>query len=378
VYITALTYLSECYDYKKSFRDMTDKDVADFIDGLHREEDVDPDQSSVTTQNTFAGPISKFYRWLYRPDLSPAQRRKIPKHQVPGIRLLVFPTKTGPKSPTKEKDKWTDQDFAICLKYLDYDVRLACFIAMERDTACRPHELLRLTLKDVEDEIYLDPDTQQEYAEIWIPSNTKKNKGRKVFPMVYSIKNFYVWKQQHPKSDDPEAPIFMSREWSAKYREDGPVAVSEDSIRQDMKRLYQYLKIKSKSVKTPKEDKAKLEKLLARQWFPRVLRLSSLQLWRKTGIDEYHFRQCAGWGKNSKMIEVYTDEEDNIEASDHALMIRYGINAKDKKQQQQQQEVEQELKGRTCHNCGASNMSHASTCIRCEKPLDPLKIGVLH
>ncbi len=73
------------------------------------------------------------------------------------------------------------------------------------------------------------------------------------------------------------------------------------------------------------------------------------------------------------MIDVYTDEEDNSEACDDVLMLRYGIDVRDKKQQQ---EIEQELKGKICSNCGVSNVAHAQTCIVCQRSLDPVAFGV--
>jgi integrase len=374
VYITALVYLSKYHKYKKSFKQMSDKDIAAFVDGLHQDEKEDPDQSSVATQNTFAGPISKFYRYLYKPELSPAQRRKIRKSEVPGIRLLTFATKTGPRSSVKAKDKWTDQDFAICLKYLGYDPRLACYIAMARDTACRPHELLALKLRDVDQEIKVNPETGQEYARVWIPPYTKKKKLRKPFPMVYSIKNYRLWRQQHPESRNPDAPIFMSREWSAKYKQDASPAISVDSLRQDMKRLQQYFKGLKRRSDIPQADKVKIDKLLGRKWNPYVLRQSAIQIYARAGVDEYHLALQSGWEKGSKMIGTYTAEEDNSEACDDTLMILYKIDVREDKKQQQ--EIEQELKGRTCSNCGASNLQQTQTCISCQKPLDPIKLGL--
>ena len=44
--------LSKYFGYKKSFNEMTAKDIADYLGSMHRDETVDPDQKWVNTHNT--------------------------------------------------------------------------------------------------------------------------------------------------------------------------------------------------------------------------------------------------------------------------------------------------------------------------------------
>ena len=54
VYISSLASLSKYFDYKKSFNEMTAKDIADYLGSMHRDETVNPNQKWVNTHNTKA------------------------------------------------------------------------------------------------------------------------------------------------------------------------------------------------------------------------------------------------------------------------------------------------------------------------------------
>jgi hypothetical protein len=69
---------------------------------------------------------------------------------------------------------------------------------MSRDSACRPHELLKLRIKDVV--FKLTPDTKQ-YAEISVNGKT----GQRNIPLINSIPFVKDWINQHPHSSNPNS-----------------------------------------------------------------------------------------------------------------------------------------------------------------------------
>lgn len=60
----------------------------------------------------------------------------IPKHKLKEISIY------------KPTDLWTEEDAALFYKYCPSS-RDRCWHAVSRDTGCRPHELLKLKIKDV-------------------------------------------------------------------------------------------------------------------------------------------------------------------------------------------------------------------------------------
>lgn len=84
----------------------------------------------------------RFFKWLYSPDL-PARNR--PK---PEVMANIPKIKRKEISIYKPTDLWTEEDDALFFKYCPSS-RDRCWHAVSRDTGCRPHELLKLKIKDV-------------------------------------------------------------------------------------------------------------------------------------------------------------------------------------------------------------------------------------
>jgi integrase len=112
---------------------------------------------------TFRVHLIRFFKWLYFPDLEPDKRPKPPV--VEDIQQL----KRKEKSIYKPTDMWTTEDDLLFLKYC-LTKRMKCFHVMAKDTRCRPHELLKLRIKDVNFKI--TPDKYQ-YAELMVNGKTR-------------------------------------------------------------------------------------------------------------------------------------------------------------------------------------------------------------
>jgi integrase len=383
-YVISLYYLSKYCCLKRPFKALSDKDIAQYLDSLKPSEEKvkeklkkNPDYNLygwINNRNTVAANISKFYRFVYFPDKSPRERRRLSKEdlaKIPQLKRFHYISTTDiPKSPIKSRHKWDNEDFATCLKYIENsNPRLACYVACARDMSARADEILRLRLSDIDKLVEL-ADTGDEYTRLQVGRYSKKKKPRKVM-LVYGLKHYRVWRQRHPQAENPNSFVFISTERSAKYKN---IPVSVDSIRAELKKLKeQYFPTLLKRADIPQEDKKKIEKLLGRKFTPHVLRHSSLQLYRNAGASGEDLRKHAGWAPNSKMIQVYIDEEGD-ESCDNILQLAYNIDTKAK---QKSKESEKELQGRQCPHCNVWNLNSAQTCISCNKMIDPIKLGLI-
>ena len=96
----------------------------------------------IGTYNIYRIQLTRFFKWLYYPDNAPDQRPK-PK-PVENIAEL----RRKEKSIYKPSDLWTPEEDLLFLRYCP-SKRLKCYHAVARDLACRPHEILKLKIKDI-------------------------------------------------------------------------------------------------------------------------------------------------------------------------------------------------------------------------------------
>ena len=138
--------------------------------------------------------LMRFFKWLYYPHIEYNKRPK------PSIIENIHQLKRKEKSIYKPTDLWTPEDDSLFLKYCP-NARDRCYHAMSRDSAARPHELLKLRIKDVV--FKLTPDKKQ-YAEILINGKT----GTRHIPLINSIPHIKDWISQHPQSGNHNS-IFL-------------------------------------------------------------------------------------------------------------------------------------------------------------------------
>ena len=82
------------------------------------------------------------------------------------------------KSIYKPSDLWTQQDDLLFLKYCPTK-REKCYHAISRDTSCRPHEIVKLKIKD----IVFKTTGKSQYAEALVNGKT----GTRPIPLIDSI-----------------------------------------------------------------------------------------------------------------------------------------------------------------------------------------------
>ena len=189
--IILLCTFSIFFKNAKLFKEITREDILSFLDSFRKIESVDPLHKWIGTYNLYRIQLMRFFKWLYYPDIEYKQRPK------PSIIENIPQLKRKEKSIYKPTDLWTHEDDSLFLKYCP-NPRDRCYHAMSRDSAARPHELLKLRIKDVV--FKLTPDKKQ-YAEILVNGKT----GTRHIPLIDSIPYIKDWISQHPQSGNPNS-----------------------------------------------------------------------------------------------------------------------------------------------------------------------------
>ena len=143
--IEVLTKLSKFFDNdgkNKSFRDMTRNDIIDFLESYRKPEESDPLHKWIGTYNIYRMHLLRFFKWLYSPYIEPSKRPK------PSVVDNIPKLKRKEVSIYKPSDLWTPEDDLLFLKFCP-SKREKCYHAISRDLSARPHEILKLKIRDV-------------------------------------------------------------------------------------------------------------------------------------------------------------------------------------------------------------------------------------
>jgi integrase len=189
--IILLSKFSIFFKNVEPFKDFTRQDILSFLDSFRKVETVDPLHKWIGTYNIYRIELMRFFKWLYNPDIEQNERPK------PSVIENIPQLKRKEKSIYKPTDLWTQEDDSLFLKYCP-NPRDRCYHAMSRDSAARPHELLKLRIKDVV--FKLTPDKKQ-YAEILVNGKT----GTGHIPLIDSIPYIKEWISQHPHGLNPNS-----------------------------------------------------------------------------------------------------------------------------------------------------------------------------
>jgi integrase len=130
------------YNDNKPYRDLTRDNIITFLETFRKTETQDPLHKWIGTYNIFRIHLLRFFKWLYYPDIEPDKRSK------PVVIENIPKLKRKEKSIYKPSDLWTQQDDLLFLKYCPTK-REKCYHAISRDLSCRPHEILKLKIKDI-------------------------------------------------------------------------------------------------------------------------------------------------------------------------------------------------------------------------------------
>jgi len=129
--IKLLTVVSLYFNNVNLFEKMERKDILTFLDSFRKTETSDPLHRWISTYNIYLIHLSRFFKWLYYPEIDYKER---PKPQC----VLNIPQLTRKeKSIYKPSDLWTQEDDLLFMKYCP-SKRDRCYHTVARDTSCRP------------------------------------------------------------------------------------------------------------------------------------------------------------------------------------------------------------------------------------------------
>lgn len=164
--IQTLSILSR-FTKNKSFLDMTREEVLFYLDNIRKPKMLDPLHKWIGTYNLKRTMLLKFFKWLYYPNVTPKNKK------IPTVMENIPMLKRREQSIYKPTDLWTVEDDLIFLKYCP-NKRDRCYHAISRDTSCRPHEILKLRIKDV---VFKTTSTNYQYAEVLVNGKTGSRKA---------------------------------------------------------------------------------------------------------------------------------------------------------------------------------------------------------
>jgi integrase/recombinase XerD len=335
--ISLLCKFSRYFNHK-SFNELTRKDILTFLNSFAKPEGSDPLHKWIGTYNLYREHLQRFFKWLYYPDIEPSKR---PKPDV----VENMPTlKRKEQSIYKPSDMWTTEDDLLFLKYCP-SKRIKCFHAMSRDTSCRPHELLKLRIKDI---VFKNaPAENRQYAEVLVNGKT----GTRHIPLIDSlpyIKDYID--HEHPYPSNQNAILVCGVKKSL-GRQIQVISLHRIYTRY-RKELFPKL-LRDSNV--AEEDKKQIRELLKKPWNPYIRRHSALTQ-KSAFLKEHILRQHAGWSPRSQMHLKYLHYFGN-ESSD-SILEAYGIiTGKDK-----QSNV---LRSKQCPNCNEPNKPDSRFCAKC-------------
>jgi integrase/recombinase XerD len=295
----------------------------------------------IGTYNIYREHLQRFFKWLYHPNIEPSKRPK------PSVVDNIQRLKRKEQSIYSPSDLWTTEDDLLFLKYCP-SKRTKCFHAMSRDTSCRPHELLKLRIKDI---VFKSISGNRQYAEVLLNGKT----GSRHIPLIDSlpyIKDYID--HEHPFPSNPNAILLCGIGKSLGR------AIQVATLY----RIYDIYKTElfSKLLQDPnvsEEDKQKVKELLKKPWNPYIRRHSALTE-KSSFLKEHILRQHAGWSPKSQMHLKYLHYFGN-ESSD-SILEAYGIVTKDKVQSNP-------LRAKQCPNCNEPNKPDSKFCAKCRMVL---------
>jgi integrase len=338
--ILLLCKFSAYFKNTKTFKTIAREDVLLFLDSCRKAEAVDPLHKWIGTYNTYRIHLMRFSKWLYSPNIEPEKRPK------PEVIQNIPQLKRKEKSIYKPTDIWTPEDDSLFFKYCP-NARDRCYHAMSRDSAARPHELLKLRIKDVN--FKHTPDKKQ-YAEILINGKT----GTRHIPLIDSIPYIKDWIDRHPQRGNTNSILICGFGKSLNR------IIHERSLHriyQDYKNIF-FPKLFDNPNVLP-EDKQKIRELLKKPWNPYIRRHSSLTE-KSTILKEHTLRQFAGWSPGSNMHLKYLHYFGN--ESNDSILEAYGIVMKDK-------HLSDALRPKQCPNCNEPNKPDSKFCAKCRMVL---------
>ena len=340
VKLKTLVWLSNYFEDKLAFKDMSKQDILGYLNKDKRVLDNDKSQRWIGTYNGRQMVLLKFFKWLYYSTEPNNRLRKTPEC-MSGIRQL----RRQGRINYKPSDMWYSKVSSVFLKYCP-SKRDKAYHAMAFDTSCRPKELLDLTVSQIS---FKKTTSGKQYAEIVIKGG--KSLTRSV-PLIDSLPYVKDYLLSRDLAGNPNSWLFVSESntgFGSKLTYDG--------LSYKYKYFYKsrfFPKLLNDEM-VPEEDKDVIRSMLSKPWNLYTFRHSSLTE-KSTYLKEPVLRQLAGWTMSSKMPQVYLHYLGN--ESVNSLLEAKGII--------KTQDVEMKSVNKYCNNCGEPATPIQKFCSNCQ------------
>jgi site-specific recombinase XerD len=294
----------------KNFEDVTKEDIRSLIGRIEKETfkkngmDV-PYQES--TKRDFRITIKKFYRWLRETEDYPEEVKWI-KSMGRKCERIKLP-----------EEMLSEEDIKNLINVAE-NPRDKAFIAILYESGCRIGEMLFLRLKHIKFDQY--------GAQLLVDGKT----GYRRIRIIASAPYLTEWINKHPKRDDPEAPLWITRDYEI---------MSYAALRITFKRIFK---------------KAGVHKKINFHNFRH-----SRATYLANHLTEAQMKEFFGWVQASDMASIYVHLSGRD--VDNALLKVYGI----KKPEEQE---ESQLNPKKCPRCQEINQFTNVFCNRCGTMLD--------
>jgi integrase len=288
--IYKLKQLAEYYN-PRSFTSLTRQDIVGFLDHFRKPESVDPLHKWVGTHETTRIYLLRFFKWLHRPNDDIAHK----KRPTPGVMQYISKIKRKETSIYKPTDLWTEEDDALFYKYCP-SVRDRCWHAVARDTGCRPHEMLKLKIKDV---VVQQLENGYQIARITVNGKT----GTRHVRLNNSYPRLKEWLSNghHPYPGNPNVALFCGQGTKNTGRHLAPQSIH--IMYANYKKIHFPKLLRDPSV--PEEDKQKISQLLKKPWNPYIRRHTAATEISKALKDSVLIDQYMGWSHAGNTRQKY-------------------------------------------------------------------------
>jgi hypothetical protein len=252
----------------------------------------------------------------------------------------------------KPTDLWTEEDDVLFYKYCPSS-RDRCWHAVSRDTGCRPHELLKLKIKDV---IAQQLENGYQIARITVNGKT----GTRHVRLNNSYPRLKEWLSNgasgHPCAGNPNAPLFCGI-----GRKNTGKRLAPHTI-QTAYAIYKKVRFPKllEDPLVPEEDKRKIRDLLKKPWNPYVRRHTAATEISKSLKDSVLIDQYMGWSHSGNTRQKYQHyyADDSFDAM---LTVMDGLIPAQLKQKKKDL-----LKPKQCPNCDETNKPESKFCVKCK------------
>ncbi len=271
------------------------------------------------TWNSCLAILRSFYAWYHNKD------KHIPRKKwKPPISFELIEWKKAESETISVADIWTEEEILLAISVLDHP-RDKAMIAMLYDLAARPHELMKLRIRDIA--------IRENYAQVRLVDHS--NPEGRTIPITFSFQYLLTWLNSHPFKEHPDAPLWVNLKGVPKKL--GQKALYRICTRTLKKRLGH--KIHKPFNPYCLGDHSRLTNLVER------------------GLSEFELKRFRGWRMNSSMPKRYVHMSGK--GLNDKLLELAGI------KKPEANEKESPLKPKECYRCKQKNAPDAWYCQSC-------------